>query len=230
MPRYILLIHPDSTRQRWLQQTLALTDYEVQATATADAALRLALADLPLLVIADIAADMPPSFHRLRRQHEIPLILLSFQGTPDDELVGLRTGADDVIIRPDNRELLLARVSALLRRTAPAAIEKEESDPIVLGDMRIDPNTRSVSIDQRPIELTAREFNLLYTLARDAGAVVSRDELLDRVWGPDFEGETQTVYVYISWLRKKLENTAAPAPRIVTVHGVGYKLVDSERD
>lgn len=231
MPLYILLIDPDPARRRWLQHALSRTGYEVQTTSSSDAALRLALADLPLLVVADITFEEPASLRRLRRQHEIPLVLTSSRRDPDDELVGLRKGADDVVVRPDNHELLLARISAVLRRTAASVREeKEKAAPIVLGDMRIDPDSRTVTIAQRPVELSAREFRLLYTLASDAGAVVSQDELLDRVWGPDFEGEMQTVYVYISWLRKKLETTPTPAPRIVTVHGVGYKLIDSEQD
>lgn len=230
MSHYILLVNPDPARRHRLQRSLSLTEYEVQATSSADAALRLALANLPLLVVADITFEEPGGLRRLRQQQGIPLILTSFRNNLDDEVIGLRMGADDVVTRPDNQELLLARVLTVLRRTAPITEEEQEADPIVMGDMRIDPDSRTVTIAQRPVDLSSREFSLLYTLAKEAGAVVSRDELLDRVWGPDFEGEMQTVYVYISWLRKKLETTPTPSPRIVTVHGVGYKLIDSERD
>ncbi|HZD10150.1 MAG TPA: response regulator transcription factor, partial [Candidatus Binatia bacterium] len=139
---------------------------------------------------------------------------------------------DDVITRPENEELVLARVQAVLRRARPVGVEVEGRlrEPIVLGDLVVDPASHAVSVGGQPMELSAREFLLLYTLAREAGTVIPREDLLKRVWGPHFIGETQTVYVYINWLRNKLRRNAPQSLRIETVHGVGYKLVASESD
>lgn len=230
MAAHILLIDPFPARRRRIRQTLVGGGYRVVDVPTVEDAFESALTALPILVIGDISIKEPQAMCRLRERHGIPLVLVGSGRSAEDEIVALNIGADDVITRPDNEELFLARISALLRRTERKVEEEEEGDPIVLGDMIVDPAGRQVTIDGRGVELSPREFLLLYTLAREAGVVVPRDELLEKIWGPNFEGEIQTIYVYISWLRKKLERSAAEGHRIVTVHGVGYKLVTSEAD
>lgn len=231
-PEYILLVDPYRARRQRLKHTLAYTGYEVETARSAQAALRRALANPPTLIVADISIDEPVGLRRLRGRYEIPLVLILSGRTAEEELAGFNMGADDVITRPENEELVLAHVQAVLRRTRhrESTGEGGADDPIALGDMIVDPASHTVSVGGQPVELSSREFLLLYTLAREAGAVVTREDLLRRVWGPDFIGETQTVYVYINWLRNKLKRNAPRSLRIETVHGVGYKLVAPESE
>lgn len=225
---YILLIDPSVARSDRLSAALRDAGYRVQRLLDATAAIPVLLAQLPLLIIADINFAEPRLLRSLREQNQIPLVLLLSEADHDNEISGFKMGADDVITRPDDREIFLARISAVLNRTGrrlPTDHIDEDDEPIVLGDLVVDPASLSVHVADEPLELSPREFMLLYTLAREAGTVVSRDALLEQVWGPDFTGETQTVYVYINWLRKKLRTHARESHRIITVHGVGYKLI-----
>ena len=227
---YILLIDPFPARRMKLRDVLLKTGYRVKARADAMAAMPAVLEELPLLLIANIAFDEPGVLKRLRQQNQIPLILLLTTNDRYSEIAGFQMGADDVIAQPDNSEIFLARVSAMLNRTGARRdqVPEPEDETIVLGDLTVNPTSLSAFVGEEPVELSTREFMLLYTLAREAGSVVSRDELIEQVWGPDFSGETQTVYVYINWLRKKLKAHTQVSPRIITVHGVGYKLVRTD--
>ena len=229
---HILLIDPYPARRQRLKETLAHAGYEVKIPRSTEAALRLGLADPPALVLADISVEEPSGLRRLRERYSIPLVVILSGRTAEEEIAGFGMGADDVITRPENEELFLAHLQAVLRRTrrTDKLAQEEAGSPIALGDVIVDPASHTVSVGGRPVELSSREFLLLYTLARQAGTVVTREELLKRVWGADFMGETQTVYVYINWLRKKLRRNAPQSLRIETVHGVGYKLVASEAD
>lgn len=231
-PDYILLADPYPARRQRLKHTLAYTGHGVETVRNAEAALRQALANPPALVVADVSIEEPVALRRLRGRHGIPLVLILSGRTAEEEISGFNMGADDVITRPENEELVLAHVQAVLRRTHHVSEkgEDEADEPILLGDLFVDPASHTVSVGGQPVELSPREFLLLYTLAHEAGTVVTREDLLKRVWGPDFIGETQTVYVYINWLRNKLKRNAPQSLRIETVHGVGYKLVALESD
>lgn len=230
-PDYILLVDPYPARRQRLKHTLAHTGYGVKIPRNTEAALRLALAKPPVLMVVDITAKEPIALRRLREHYDIPLVVILSGRTAEEEIAGFGMGADDVITRPENEELFLAHVQAVLRRAPGMTIAEAETDsPIALGDVIVDPASHTVSVGGQPVDLSSREFLLLYTLAREAGTVVTREKLLKTVWGPDFTGETQTVYVYINWLRKKLGRNAPQTLRIETVHGVGYKLVGPESD
>lgn len=146
-----------------------------------------------------------------------------------DEVLGLELGADDYVTKPFDLDVLLARIKAVLRRskhpTVPAPVAP---GPVAVGDLVIDPAAHTVTVGGQPVSLSPREFDLLHTLALEAGRVVPVDELLARVWGAEYEGEPQAVYVHVRWLREKLEKDSHRPKRIVTVRGAGYKLVSGE--
>jgi DNA-binding response OmpR family regulator len=141
-----------------------------------------------------------------------------------DTIVGLELGADDYVAKPFNPRALVARVKAILRRTEVTA---RGSRPIEVGSLRIDPRRRDATVGDRHLELRAREFDLLLALARDAGAVLTRDALLENVWGTDFPGETRTVDVHVAEVRRKL---GSDGPQIDTIRGLGYRLVPPGRE
>jgi DNA-binding response OmpR family regulator len=140
--------------------------------------------------------------------------------------LGLELGADDYVTKPFDLDVLLARIKAVLRRSRRSAQSPSSPQPpIVVGDLLIDASAHTVTVGGRPVDLPNREFGLLHALAMAAGQVVSMDDLLRRVWGAEYAGEPQVVYVHMRWLREKLENDPRQPRRLVTVRGVGYKLL-----
>jgi DNA-binding response OmpR family regulator len=164
------------------------------------------------------------ALRRFRDQLQVPVILVSARRRELDQLLGLELGSDDYITKPFSVDVLLARVKAVLRRTQRSAAGPAGPAPLVVGDLVIDPPAHTATVGGRALNLPPREFDLLYALAAQAGQVVSVDKLLDQVWGAEFAGESQVVYVHIRWLREKLEDDPHQPRRIVTVRGVGYKL------
>jgi DNA-binding response OmpR family regulator len=221
----ILYLDADPARRQELGHVLKQLNHEVRVATAFEPILAEVLTHPPVLVLLDIGIEEPPSLRQIRKRYNIPLVLLGSPERAEDEIAGLRMGADEVLTRLDNRELVLARIEAALRRSGLGSADDVEL--IVVGDLIIDVSARRVTVRGEPVELSEREFCLLMTLAREAGTVLSREELLDRVWGHDFAGEPQTLYVYVSWLRKKLGPLPEDAGRIVTVHRHGYKLVAS---
>jgi len=154
----------------------------------------------------------------------IPVIFLTARRRELDEVVGLELGADDYITKPFDLDVLLAHIKAVLRRVAPVT-KWTATGPVVVGDLSIDPAARVVCIGTRKLELPHKEFELLLVLAQNTGRVLTLDELLNQVWGTDWIGETQTLYVHMRWLREKIEEDPAHPRRLLTVRGAGYKLV-----
>jgi two-component system alkaline phosphatase synthesis response regulator PhoP len=180
----------------------------------------------PDLVILDLMLPRIDGFEvcrEIRRRGDTPILMLTARTDDVDAIVGLELGADDYVTKPFNPRALVARVKAILRRTEVTA---RGGRPIEVGTLRIDPRRREARIGERRVELRAREFDLLVALARDPGVVLTRDGLLEGVWGTDFPGETRTVDVHVAELRKKL---ADDGPVIETVRGMGYRLVPPER-
>jgi DNA-binding response OmpR family regulator len=149
--------------------------------------------------------------------------MLTARSDDIDKIVGLELGADDYLTKPFNPRELVARIKAILRRGGERRNVDSESATISLGNLSIDPQRRIIQVDDHKIDLRMKEFDLLWTLARDPGLVFSREKLLEIVWGYDFAGETRTVDVHIAHLRHKLEEMT---PTIETVWGVGYKVID----
>ena len=180
----------------------------------------------PDLVILDLMLPKLDGFEvcrELRRRGDVPILMLTARSEDIDAIVGLELGADDYVTKPFNPRALVARVKAILRRTDATA---KGGRPIQVGDLRIDPRRREAVIGERRLDLRAREFDLLAALARDPGVVLSRDTLLEDVWGTDFPGETRTVDVHVAEVRKKL---GEDGPQIETLRGIGYRLVPPPR-
>jgi two-component system, OmpR family, alkaline phosphatase synthesis response regulator PhoP len=180
----------------------------------------------PDLVILDLMLPKVDGFEvcrEIRRRGDTPILMLTARTDDIDAIVGLELGADDYVTKPFNPRALVARVKAILRRTE---VTSRGGRPIEVGSLRIDPRRREAWIGDRRLELRAREFDLLVALARDPGVVLTRDGLLEGVWGTDFPGETRTVDVHVAEVRKKL---GEDGPTIETVRGMGYRLVPPER-
>jgi DNA-binding response OmpR family regulator len=180
----------------------------------------------PDLVILDVMLPKVDGFEvcrEIRRRGDTPILMLTARTDDVDAIVGLELGADDYVTKPFNPRELVARVKAILRRTDATA---RGARPIVVGALRVDPRRREATVGDRRLELRAREFDLLAALARDPGVVLTRDGLLEDVWGTDFPGETRTIDVHVAEVRKKLGEDGPP---IETVRGVGYRLVPPAR-
>ena len=176
----------------------------------------------PDLVILDVMLPGMDGFEvcrAIRREADTPVLMLTARTDDVDAIVGLELGADDYVTKPFNPRALVARVKAILRRTDGTV---RLGRPIEVGTLRIDPRRREVLVGERVVELRAREFDLLAALARDPGVVLSREDLLEDVWGTDFPGETRTVDVHVSELRRKLGDGG---PAIESVRGIGYRLI-----
>jgi DNA-binding response OmpR family regulator len=227
---HILLVDDDALLRRSLVLNLEEAGYRASASATAEDALALAARDRPDLVLLDIGLPGMDGLDALRHFQSrigVPVIFLTARRRELDEVLGLQLGADDYITKPFDKDVLLARIKTVLRRfahtEAPVLVEKEEG-PVVVGDLVIDTAAHSVTVAGQPVELTPIEFNLLHALAENAGHVLSVDDLLNRVWGDEYVGQPQVVYVHTHWLRERLEEDPQNPRRIVTVRGVGYKL------
>jgi DNA-binding response OmpR family regulator len=180
----------------------------------------------PDLVVLDLMMpkmDGTEVTREIRRRGATPILMLTARSEDIDRIVGLELGADDYLTKPFNPREMVARVKAILRRADPAL---RAARPMDVGTLRVDPRRREAYVGDRRLELRPREFDLLAALARDPGVVWSRDDLLSSVWGTDFPGETRTVDVHISELRRKLGDDGPP---IETVKGVGYRLVPPPR-
>jgi DNA-binding response OmpR family regulator len=176
----------------------------------------------PALMVLDLMLPQVDGWEvcrRIRARSDLPIIMLTARDDDVDKIVGLELGADDYLTKPFNPRELVARIKAILRRAGPRS---RSVGPIHLADLTIDPAGRQVWVDQRPIKLRTKEFDLLQTLVEHKNMVLSREQLLDLVWGFDFAGQTRTVDMHIAHLRNKL---AGSALTIETVWGIGYKLV-----
>ncbi len=160
---------------------------------------------------------------RLRQKSTVPIMMLTARASEDDRVTGLDLGADDYVPKPFRPREVVARVQALLRRTSPQ--QSASPTPIILGELEINCWGRSVRVSGQPVALTPTEFRLLEVLARSPGRVFTREELLARAFGPDFDGMDRTIDVHITNLRRKIE-TSGEHHYVVTVHGVGYRLGD----
>jgi DNA-binding response OmpR family regulator len=217
----VLVVEDDADIAGVLRRSLDKDGYEVRIAGDGDAALEQSGLFEPDAVVLDLGLpriDGVEVCRRLRADGDVPILILTARDALDSRIEGLDSGADDYLVKPFEREELLARLRALLRRRPPRG-----SAFIVVGDLRLNPDTHEVYRAKRRVELTAREFELLEHLMRNERIVVSRQALLDEVWGYHPFAETNTVDVFISNLRRKLE--AGGEPRMLnTVRGAGYVL------
>jgi len=200
--------------------------YEVQAAMDGPSGLKAARAIKPDLIVLDVmlpGMDGIELLAQLRRESDVYVILLTAKSEETDKIVGLSVGADDYLTKPFSPRELVARIKAALRRLRGTSASGESSI-LAFRHVRIDVGRRQVSVDGQPVELTAIEFDLLTALAEHNGMVLSREQLLQRVWGYDFYGDSRVVDVHIGHIRQKLGDDRS----VATVRGVGYRFVDEE--
>jgi two-component system, OmpR family, response regulator MprA len=217
----VLVVEDDEPIADVLRRSLRAEGHEVRSAGDGVEALQAAAEFMPDLVILDLGLpklDGVEVLKRIRIDSDVPVLILTARSDTQDRVEGLDTGADDYLVKPFERQELLARIRALLRRRPPRG-----SAAIVVGDLRIIPDSREVHRGDREIELTNREFELLEYLAHNQRLVVSRERLLEEVWGYDPSDETNTIDVFISNLRRKLEEGGEPR-LLHTKRGAGYVL------
>lgn len=220
----ILVVDDEANIRELCRMYFEREGFSVQTAETGPLALEMAASDPPNLIVLDLmlpGLDGYEVCRTLRAESDVPIIMLTARDEDVDKIVGLELGADDYLTKPFNPRELVARAKAILRRMRPPAAEPMA--PIRVGDLRIDPGRHEVTVSGESIELRAKEFDLLQTLAANLGYVFTRERLLDQVWGYDFFGQTRTVDVHIAQLRKHL--APSKSVRIETITGVGYKLV-----
>jgi DNA-binding response OmpR family regulator len=225
----ILLVDDEAHIVELARLYLEREGFRVASAGGGAAALDRAARESPALMVLDLMLPEVDGYEVCRRVRagaqaispDLPIIMLTARDDDLDKIVGLELGADDYLTKPFNPRELVARVKAILRRSERAARAEAPPRPLHVGDVVIDPARREVSVAGRPKTLRAKEFDLLQALAEHRGLVLTRDKLLNLVWGFDFAGQTRTVDVHIAHLRKILNGSAVA---IETVTGVGYKL------
>ena len=225
MPQTVLIVEDDADVVRVARAYLEREGFEVAVESDGESGLRRALADAPALVVLDWMLPRMSGLEvlrELRRERPTPVILLTARTDELDRVIGLEVGADDYVTKPFSPRELVARVRAVLRRSERATAERAD-EVVEHGALRLDVARRLAFVDGQELSLTTLEFDLLLAFARAPGRVFGRDALIERVWGPDFDGVDRVVDVHVSNLRQKL--AAAGAEGLLrTVRGVGYAL------
>ncbi len=241
MPSRILLVEDDVTLRETVEYNLRHQGYDVHTADDGYKALDTARREQPDLMVLDVMLPGIDGFEVcriLRKETNLPILMLTARTEEVDRVVGLEMGADDYLIKPFSMRELMARVKALLRRVELiredlAAAQQEgtsardealRTETLAFGDLEIDQTRREVRLAGAPVRLKPKEFDLLLFLARNKGIALSRDLILERVWGWTFDGNSRTVDVHVRWLREKVEPDPAAATRIVTVRGIGYRF------
>lgn len=224
MPR-ILIIEDERTVRDMLALHLRNEGYEVLSAEDGLSGLRLAREHSPDLILLDLMLpemDGLSLTRVLRRDSDVPILMLTARGTEMDKITGLETGADDYVVKPFSMGEVLSRVRANLRRAGGE--RRAAATRLQAGELTVDLLARRVTLGAAELKLTHKEFDLLAELMRNRGAVLSRDLLLTQVWGYDYVGDSHTVDVHIRWLREKIEDDPSAPKRITTVRGVGYRF------
>jgi len=231
------MVDDDPLMRRSLDFTLTQAGYQISPFGTAEEALAAVENLAPDLVLLDIGLPGMDGLEALRQLQRIcmaPVIFVTARRRELEQVLGLELGADDYITKPFDPDVLLARMRAVLRRSrraeAPTASASDDThnDSLRAGDIQIELGAHTVQAGERSLDLSPREFDLLLTFVRQPERVLSVEELLHQVWGPQYAGEPQIVYVHIRRLREKLEEMPNAPTRLVTVRGVGYKLLLQE--
>ena len=222
----ILVVEDETSIASFVSAYLKNAGYAVRTASTAQAAVVELTSEVPALIVLDLNlpdGDGVELCRRIRKSSDVPILMLTARDEDVDKIIGLEVGADDYMTKPFNPRELVARVKSVLRRAAPER-RRSETAELRHGDLVINSGKREVYVGDEEIRLAPKEFELLWELLDHRGIVLSRDQLLERVWGYTFAGDTRTVDVHVRQIRRKLGD-ASP---IVTVWGVGYK-VSSDR-
>jgi DNA-binding response OmpR family regulator len=232
MSEKILIVEDEPALRETLSYNLIRQGYQIETAADGEAAIKTALETKPDLIILDIMLPLLDGFEVtriLRREMNTPILILTARDDEIDRVIGLEMGADDYLTKPFSMREFLARVKAQLRRVR---MVREEFDSEIgsskeilhFGNLTFDITRREIMLDEQPMALKPREFDLLLFLARHRGQVLTRELILERVWGWAFSGGSRTVDVHIRWLREKIEIDPTNPARIVTVRGIGYRF------
>jgi len=232
MPDKILVVEDEPSLQETLAYNLTRQGYTVESAGDGQAALDAARQTNPDLIVLDLMLPILDGFEVcriLRKEMNVPILMLTARDDEIDRVLGLEMGADDYLTKPFSMREFLARVKALLRRVR---LIREEFDAeaqapkeiLLFGNLNLDLTRREVLLDHNPLPLKPKEFDLLLYLARHRGQVLSREQILESVWGWTYRGGSRTVDVHIRWLRKKIERNPTQPERIVTVHSAGYRF------
>lgn len=234
----VLVVEDEPSLVDTLEYSLSRQGYDVAVSSDGAKALEVARRERPDLVILDVMLPTMDGFEVcriLRQEMNVPILMLTARTEEVDKVVGLEVGADDYLTKPFSMRELMARVKALLRRVRlvreeMASEEKADNgdspaiERLVFPDLTIDLGRREMYFKQQLFHLKPKEFELLVFLARNRGIVLSRDLILERVWGWDYDGGSRTVDVHVRWLREKVEDDPSSPMRIVTVRGIGYRF------
>ena len=221
-PQTVLVVEDEASIASFVSLYLKNAGYEVRTASNGTDALASAQSEQPSLIVLDLMLpdlDGLEVCRRIRQTSDVPILMLTARDEDVDKIIGLEVGADDYLTKPFNPRELVARVKSILRRSVPERREAQTKQ-IKHGDLEIDVGRREVLVSGTEVQLAPKEFDLLWELLDHRGLVLTRDQLLERVWGYTFAGDTRTVDVHVRQLRRKLGD-ASP---IVTVWGVGYKV------
>ena len=236
MPEKILVVDDEISLQETVAYNLKKQGYDVQTTGDGAEALELARELQPDLIILDVMLPGLDGFEIcriLRREMTTPVLMLTARDDEIDRVVGLEVGADDYMAKPFSMRELIARVKAMLRRVrlireevseAETGEGKPKQEVLEFGNLRIDITRREITVNGEVVAFKPKEYELLTFLAQHQGQVLSREFVLERVWGWDFIGDSRTVDVHVRWLREKIEHDPANPRRIITVRGAGYRF------
>jgi two-component system, OmpR family, response regulator RegX3 len=221
----ILVVEDEESIAGPFAEALRRAGFEALVTGTAAGALKLAEDAEPDLVMLDLAlpdGDGRDVCRELRRRSDVPIVMLTARGTEMDKVVGLELGADDYVVKPFSAREVISRIRAVLRRSSPR--DGDEMETISVGELELDPAARIVRADGKALDLSRKEFDLLAELMGHAGNVVTREDLMAKVWDVNWFGSTKTLDVHVGWLRRKLGDDPANPTYIETVRGVGFRF------
>jgi two-component system OmpR family response regulator len=223
----ILVVEDDPNLLETLRYNLQKESYKIVTATDGEQALAVARGEKPDLIILDIMLPKINGFEVcriLRKEMTTPILMLTARADETDKIVGLEIGADDYMTKPFSMRELTARVRAMLRRKNMAETPPPGSAPIKIGPLEIDLARHRASLSGMVLDLSPKEYDLLAFLASNRGLVFSREQLLEKVWGYDYAGDTRTVDVHIRWLRRKIESDPGHPAYLLTVRGTGYKM------
>jgi DNA-binding response OmpR family regulator len=220
----ILVVEDEPAISEPLAQSLEREGFEPEVAATLGSAKVAFERQAPDLILLDVMlpdGDGRDLAREIRKHSDVPIIMLTARGEEIDRVLGLELGADDYVVKPFSVRELTARIRAIMRRGRGTG----RRGPIEVGVLRLDPASRSLTKAGEPVELAAKEFDLLNMLMTNAGQVLRREEIMDEVWDPHWFGPTKTLDVHISWLRKKIEDDPSEPRYITTIRGVGFRFL-----
>jgi two-component system alkaline phosphatase synthesis response regulator PhoP len=228
----ILIVDDEQPIRKLLEYNLKLEQYETITAVDGEEAIEKAITENPDIILLDL---MLPKIDGIdvcktlrQREVNIPIIMLTAKGDELDKVLGLEIGADDYMTKPFSPREVIARVKAVLRRSGDKQEEKENNEPLSSGALRVYPDRFEVYLNEKELEFTPKEFELLVYFILNKNRVLSRDQLLSAVWNYDFAGDTRIVDVHVSHLREKIEDSTKKPAYIKTVRGIGYKFEEQK--